>query len=73
MGQTTNQKAYSHFMHNPSGLRDRDGSSQAHEHKYGIHRIGNSVYGAGTKRIRGVCDDLKVPITQTSHSEGIIR
>lgn len=34
-----------------------------------MHRIGNSVYVAGTKISRDVDDDSKVPIKQTSHFE----
>lgn len=56
--QTPNHKAYLHFTHSPSGLRNTDGLPHAYEQQYGIYRKkGNSVYVAGTKRFRDVYDD----------------
>lgn len=59
--ETRTHTTYRHFTDTPLGLHDRAGLSQAYEQKVGIYRIGNTVYVAGTRSIRGVYDDLEKP------------
>lgn len=67
--QTPKQNTFSHFTQSPLGVRDIDGLSHAYEQNDASDRIGNTVYVAGTKSMSGVCNDVRIPIKKTSHSE----
>ena len=44
-------------------MEDREGLNRAYGLDDGVHVDGNDLYVAGTKSMRDVLDDLKIPFT----------